>query len=228
MAKRTPENNRRRLIEEQRKKARAAERRKTIATIVICSVVGIALIGGSVYFSMNGGGKRSNTAMRDVGLAADAAACLPVKEEEIPGEASDDNKHTPGAGDKVDYKTSPPTSGRHNPTWLPAGNKKFYSREERPMIEKAVHNLEHAYVVVWYDSKVTEEQLQRLRDAADAARNKFLVIPWDRGDFPEDKHIVLTAWGYRQQCSDVSGQVIQDFIDEHGGFNGKAPEKTAI
>ena len=96
------------------------------------------------------------------------------------------------------------------------------------MPEKAVHNLEHAYVVVWYDKTVGEDQIQRLKDAADAAEGKFLVVPWDRADFPDDKHIVLTAWGFRQQCSDVSGAVMQKFKDEHGGNAGKAPEKAAI
>ena len=225
MAKRTPENNRRRLIEEQRKKARAAERRKTLATIVICSIVGIALIGGSVYFSIQGKDKASDTAMRDVGLSEEAAGCLPVKEEEIPDEASDENKHTEA---RVEYKDSPPTSGRHNTSTLPVGAKKFYSREDNPAPERAVHNLEHAYVVVWYDKTTGDEQIQRLREAADAAGAKFLVLPWDRSNFPDNKPIVLTAWGFRQQCSDVSGEVIQKFIDNHGGFAGKAPEKTAI
>lgn len=224
MAKRTPENNRRRLIEEQRKKARAAERRKTIATIVICSVVGAALIGGSVYFSVKNGGGASNTALREIGVTEDLAGCLPVKDEEIPSEASDENKHFDG---RVEYKQSPPTSGRHHGTWLPAG-KKFYSRTENPAPERAVHNLEHAYVVVWYDKTVSDEQIQRLQEAGDAASGKFLFVPWDRADFPDDKHIVLTAWGARQQCSDVSGTVIQKFFDDHGGFNGKAPEKNAI
>ena len=227
MAKRTPENNRRRIIEEQRKKARAQERRKTVLTIVICSIIGIALIGGSVYFSIQGKDKGSNTALREVGLTEELAGCLPVKEEDIPDDASDENKHTPGATDRVDYKASPPTSGRHNGTWLPTGAKKFYSREENPMPEKAVHNLEHAYVVVWYDKTVAEEQITRLKEAADAAEGKFLVVPWDRADFPDDKHIVLTAWGEKQECSDVSGAVMQEFMDKFGGFAGKAPEKAA-
>lgn len=226
MAKRTPETNRRKLIEEQRKKARAQERRKTIATIVICTVVGALLIGASVYFGTKGGGGGSNLAMREVGLASEAAGCLPVKEEEIPSEANDEGvKHT---SEQVQYNPAPPTAGRHNPTWLPVGRKKFYSRDDNPMPEMAVHNLEHAYVVVWYDSKATDEQLDRLRDAADAAESKFLVVPWTRGDFPDDKHVVLTAWGFRQQCSDVSGAVIEDFINKHGGRNGKAPEKNAL
>ncbi|HEV2888799.1 MAG TPA: DUF3105 domain-containing protein [Frankiaceae bacterium] len=222
MAKRTPENDRRRLIEEQRKKARAQERRKTVATIVICTVLGALLIGASVYFGTKGGGKGdSNLAMRDVGLASEAAACSPVKEEEVTGESTH-------VSEPVQYNPAPPTSGSHNPTWLPVGRKRFYSRDDNPMPEMAVHNLEHAYVVVWYDSRATDEQLDRLRDAADAAKAKFLVVPWTRGDFTGEKHIVLTAWGFRQECSDVSGAVIDDFIKAHGGQAGKAPEKNAL
>jgi hypothetical protein len=222
VAKRTPENNRRRLIQEQRKKARAQERRKTVATIVICSLVGALLIGASVYFGTKGdGGGGSDLAMREVGLAVEAAACAEDKKEEPKGEAS----HVPG---QVQYNPFPPTSGPHNGSTLPVGRKKFYSREDNPAPEQAVHNLEHAYVVVWYDSRATEEQVQRLRDAADAAESKFLVVPWTRGDFTGEKHIVLTAWGVRKECSDVSGAVIQKFIDDHGGFAGIAPEKNAI
>lgn len=226
MTKRTPENNRRRIIEEQRKKARAQERRKTILTIVISTIVGAALIGGSIYFSVKSKDKTTNTALKNVGVSTEAAGCLAVKEEPIPDSASDDNKHT---DDDVTYPPpAPPTSGRHNPTWLPTGAKKFYSRTDNPRPEMAVHNLEHAYVVVWYDSKATDAQLTLLEEAANGSEGKFRVVPWTRGDFPDDKHIVLTAWGFRQQCSDVSGEVMQKFQDEHGGQAGKAPEKNAL
>ena len=228
MAKRTPENNRRRIIEEQRKKARAAERRKTVLTIVLSTLVGILLVGGSVYFGVKNKDGSSGKKLKEVGLSTEAAGCLAPKEEKVPDEATGGTKHTNRDGDHVDYTASPPTSGRHNPTPLPVGQKKFYTREENPPPERAVHNLEHAYVVVWYDKSVSNEQIDRLKDAADAADGKYLFVPWDRADFPDGKHVVLTAWGERQQCSDVSGQVIQDFYDKYGGPNGKAPEKGAI
>jgi cytoskeletal protein RodZ len=225
VAKRTPENNRRRIIEEQRKKARAQERRKTVLTIVISTIVGIALVGSAVYFGIKDKDKTSNTPLKSVALAKDAAGCLDPKEEKVPDEATQDAvKHTT---ETVQYATIPPTSGRHDPSPLPVGAKKLYTRTDNPRPERAVHNLEHAYVVVWYDKKVTEEQLDRLKEAADAAEGKFLIVPWDRADFPDDKHIVLTAWGEKQECSDVSGAVMQEFMDKFGGFAGKAPEKAA-
>lgn len=228
MAKRTPETDRRRIIEEQRKKARASERRKTVATIGISVVVGIALIGASIYFGAKSRNKTKPAALTAIGVSAEAAGCLPVKEEDIPTDATGGAKHTARDGDHVDYAQSPPTSGRHNPTPLPVGVKKFYSRADNPPPERAVHNQEHAYTVVWYDKTVSDAQLELLQQAGDSAEGKFLIVPWTRTDFPDDKHIVITAWGFRQQCSDVSGAAFDDFMKKHGGNAGKAPEKGAF
>ncbi len=227
MAKRPPETNRRKLIEDQRRKARASERRKTVLTIVISTVIGAALIGGSVYFSVQSKNKDKPTALKKVGLTTEAAGCLDPKDEDVPKDATDEAvKHTSRDGDRVDYPAHPPTSGRHNPTPLPVGAKKFYSRDENPPPERAVHNMEHGFVVVWYDKTVSAEDIDLLEQAADGAEGKFLVVPWTREDFPDDKHIVMTAWAEREQCSGVSGEAMQKFYDQFGGPNGKAPEKN--
>ena len=227
MAKKTPENNRRKLIEEQRKKARAKERRATILTIGITSLVGIGLIAAAVYFGRKERGP--DVALTAVGVATEAAGCDPVKEEPIPKDATEDAvKHTPRNGDQVAYPIAPPTSGRHNPTPLPVGSKKFYSRDENPPPERAVHNLEHGYVVVWYDNQATAEQVELLERAGRAAEGKILIVPWTRQDFPGDKHVVLTSWAMKQACSNVSGAAIQDFFDKHGGTKSTAPEKNAL
>ncbi len=224
MAKRPPEKNRRALIEEQRKKARAKERRATVLTIGITSLIGIALVAGIVVFANDGQGINGPD-LDKVGVAREAAGCTEPKEEEI----AEDNAHTSQNGDRVEYAAPlPPTSGRHNPTPLPVGAKKFYSREENPPPERAVHNLEHGYIVVWYDSKVSDQQIELLQQAADGAEGKFLVVPWTRADFAGDKHIVLTSWGIKQECTDVSGAAMKSFQDNYGGQKSKAPEKNAI
>lgn len=228
MAKRTPENNRRKIIEDQRRKAKAAERRKTVLTIVLSTLLGAALIGGSVYFSVQSK-KKKDVPLNTVGVAKEAAGCLDPKEEPIPdAKTPDAAKHTARDGDHVDYEQSPPTSGRHNPTPLPGFGQKFYSRDANPAPERAVHNLEHGYEVIWYDKTVPQDQVDLLKQVGDAAKDKILVVPWDRQDFPEDKHIVLTAWGERQQCSGVSGALIQEFYDKYAGPKGRAPEKGSM
>ena len=225
MAKRTPETNRRKIIEEQRKKVRARERRNTILTIVVASVVGIGLIAAAVYFGQQSREKQ-NQALNSIGVTPEAAGCTEVKEEPIPKEASDEAvKHT---NDRVEYNPAPPSSGRHHGTWLPAGNKRYYSRTDNPPAERAVHNLEHGYTVVWYDNKVTDAQVALLEQIGDSAEGKLLIIPWTRADFPDEKHIVITSWSMKQACSDVSGGAIEAFKDKYGGPNSKAPEKNAI
>ena len=220
MAKRTPETNRRKLIEEQRKKARAKERQATIVTIAIASLIGLALIGTAVYIAQQD--KIDTGPLNAVGVGADLAGCEEAKDVEIPKDAKAEHVQT-----QVQYASAPPTFGNHNPSPLPLG-KKFYSRDDNPPPERAVHNLEHAYVVTWYDSKATDAQIEVLRQAGDAAEGKYLFLPWTRGDFADDKHIVMTAWGAEQRCSDVSGAAIEAFFDKFGGQNGKAPEKNAI
>lgn len=222
MAKRPPENNRRALIDQQRKKARAKERRATVLTIVITSIIGIAMLVAVIMFGRDGKGINGPD-LEAVGVTAEAAACGESKEEAI----AEKNEHTPQNGDPVNYTVAPPTSGNHSPTPLPFG-KRFYSRDENPPPERAVHNLEHGYIVVWYDSKVTDAQVSVLEEAASGAEGKFLVVPWTRGDFPGDKHIVLTSWGQKQECGDVSGAVMKKFQDNHGGNKSKAPEKNAV
>ena len=224
MAKKTPETNRRKLIEEQRKKARSKERRGTVLTIVISSLIGIGLIASAVYFGQKE--KGPNVPLAEIGVTKEAAACDPVKDEPIPKEATDDAvKHVTTT---VNYDPAPPSSGAHNPSPLPVGSKKFYSREENPPPERAVHNLEHGYVVVWYDQKATDEQVALLERAGRAARGKLLFMPWTRQDFPGDKHVVMTSWAVKQSCGEVSGAAIEEFFDNHAGPKSKAPEKNAL
>lgn len=225
VAKKTPETNRRKLIEEQRKKARAKERRTTILTIVLSSVIGIALIAGAVYFGQRD--RADEIPMEQIGMtSAEAAGCDAPKDEPLGEGATDEAiKHTTS---RVEYAVAPPSSGMHNPTPLPGGNKSFYSRDDNPAPEQAVHNLEHGYVVVWYDNKATDQQVDLLRRVGDAAERKLLILPWTRNDFPDDKHIVLTSWTIKQSCRDVSGAVIKKFFEDYGGAKSKAPEKNAF
>jgi hypothetical protein len=224
VAKKTPETNRRKLIEEQRRKARAKERRGTVLTIALSSLIGIGLIGGAVYFGRKEKGPK--LALAEVGVSKEAAACDPVKEEQIPKEATDDAvKHVTTT---VNYDPAPPSSGSHNPSPLPVGSKKFYSRDENPPPERAVHNLEHGYVVVWYDKQATDAQVSALEQAGRAASGKLLIVPWTRQDFPGDKHVAMTSWSLKQSCGDVSGAMIEEFFEAHSGPKSKAPEKNAL
>lgn len=49
-------------------------------------------------------------------------------------------------GEHWEYRSTPPTSGPHDPKWIKAG---FYGTSQTP--EKLVHSLEHGDVVIYYD-----------------------------------------------------------------------------
>lgn len=155
------------------------------------------------------------------GEPAAGPGCGMVTDHAIPeGDAA---KHADGP---IEYDTAPPHGGKHNPTWLPAFQR-VIRRDNAPdlVVERAVHNLEHAYVVVWYGEDVSDEELDEVSEAvAGADLSKVLVVPFP-GRF--DAPFALTAWGHVQYCEQPDAASLRAFWDLHGGPNGDAPEKNA-
>ena len=93
---------------------------------------------------------------------------------------------------------------------------RFYPLADKPRPERAVHNLEHGYVVAWYDSKLPADQVAHLQALASAGNlSRLLVVGWTEGDLPANKHIVLTSWGRTDRCTKVSDDVINSFYKAH-------------
>ena len=99
-----------------------------------------------------------------------------------------------------------------------------------------VHNLEHGYSILWYDPDLSDDEKQTIEDLANAIGRdvqKFKAVPWDtsRGDFDEvaDAKIAMSHWGaergYRQYFDEISGEAIQEFVDNHPASD--APEPNA-
>lgn len=223
MATKKPDKDRKAKIAELQRQAKAAERRRTL-TIVGAAGVVVALMGGAVAYAIVSDDSRvPNGPIASIGVAAGAASCDPVTDDKTTGSG----QHVEGT---VKYSTVPPTSGEHNPA-PEFPSRGFYTAQDRPQMEKLVHNLEHGYTVLWYDDTATKTQLAALRGIADKARDspvareKFIVSSWDTayGTFPARKHFALSHWsadandltkqtGHRQLCGDVSGAVVNDFI----------------
>ena len=89
-----------------------------------------------------------------------------------------------------------------------------------------MHNLEHGYVVIWYDSKLPADQVAHLQLLASQPNlGRLLVVGWSQGDLPADKHVVLTSWARTDRCSTVSDSVVSAFYKAH--LNASiAPEAT--
>ena len=153
--------------------------------------------------------------LRAVGKPA-AEACQEMTDVQPSGA----NEHVEGT---VSYTRVPPSSGRHatSPARIV---KRRYLVNDAPPVEQVVHNLEHGWVVVWYDPNAAD--LVTLDEALDKAdERKLVAVPYTRGSLPTP--YVLTAWGHEQRCTAASGPALADFLAAHGGPNNDAPESNA-
>ncbi len=146
-----------------------------------------------------------------------------------------DNFPTTGEDDHVDdgqpivYSTDPPTSGTHYPTWWEPG---FYD-ETSPEATNfpfpagyLVHNLEHGYVIFWYNcALVTPEACttlkSNLRAVIETANNlKVIAFPWTTTDVP----VVATSWGQMLKMETFDPKLAADMIQRN---RNHAPENNA-
>lgn len=251
MAKRTDSKvDRKRKLEELKRQQRAKERRKTLIVVVAATVAGIALVGSVVGLSIRESqakkaeerkveaeAKAKVAAARaelvTLGVKAADAGCSPIEDDKPIPEGS---KHVE-EGEKVDYKTVPPTGGEHAGRTLPLEPNFFDMGSPDEQTELAVHDLEHGVIVAWYDKKLPPAEVEVLKKIAANTQTqtasateredlrRFLVLPWQRGDLP--KPLYLTAWGHKQGCGKASGEAVEQFIQKFGENRGDAPEGGA-
>jgi Protein of unknown function (DUF3105) len=235
VAKSSKDRDRRAVVEEMRKKQQAQERRRTLLVIGICVVVGALIIGFAAKELIDQRNKEDRD-LSDIGVARSAAACQPVKKESAEGSG----QHV-DSGVKVDYDAAPPAFGQHDGNYLTGSEiKNIYSAEDRPPVERLVHSLEHGYTILWYDETIADDAaaMDDLQSIADAypVGDKVIIAPWTAEDgepFADDAHIALTHWtgpedqqGVWQYCGQVSGEVVQKFVEDYPSDN--APEPNAI
>lgn len=126
------------------------------------------------------------------------------------------------------YNSDPPTSGKHYEVDLKPG---FY--EEDSLLTYApypegylVHNLEHGYVIFWYDcTDLDEEGCQSLK--ADIlsvmdSKNNFKTIAFPRPSMGVP--VVMTSWGQMQRFEQFDIQQANAFYDRN---LNNAPEPMA-
>jgi Protein of unknown function (DUF3105) len=232
VAKRKP-NNRRERIEQMRRQQQATERRRTVTIVAACALVGLVIIGAAAWMPvMNWVNDPARKAMSEFGVTASEAGLGEISKDKADGVAD----HVPD-GTPVDYKTVPPSSGKHWAQPAPF-ERKFYAAQDRPELERLVHNLEHGYTIVWYDETIAadEEQLTQLRSIARRFESgefdnskKLIVAPWAQtdGKMPAGKHIAFSHWstdaGHRQYSEKVSGQAIEDFMKKYPAEDSPEP-----
>jgi hypothetical protein len=223
--------DRRQRIDELRKQQRASERRKNVLFAGGGIIVAVGLILAAVIPAylhdrhQKANAKQATKVLQLKPTAAETAAgCTGVHQDPVSPAA----QHVTTAIDYTKEKYGdteggtpaiPPTGGKHNPISLGDTNR-FYPLAEKPRAERAVHNLEHGYIVAWYDSKLPASEVTKLQTMAKSpALSRLLVVGWWQGDLPDNKHVVLTAWGRTDRCSTISNAVVSTFYAKHLNAN---------
>ncbi len=136
--------------------------------------------------------------------------------------------HVPPGTDPGTYNSNPPTSGPHYPQEFSAG---FYD-ETSPQTQEPypagflMHNLEHGYVIFWYncdalpdgDCEGLKAQIRATMQKAN--RPKLVAFPWPSLDVP----VALTSWGRLLRLERYDGGAALAFVNAN--YN-RAPEPGA-
>lgn len=210
MAKKTAERNAR--LEALRREQKRKERRRAILIYGTAGTLAVVLLAVVLTLTITSNHKAAKTHkvgyVASASAAAKAANCTGVVNDAQVGQT-----HVT-ANETVTYKQTPPSSGNHDGDPLP-GSIRFYNPNSGIRIERAVHNLEHGFVIGWYDSKLPADQITQLKNIATAAGSRFIAVPWTRSVFADDRHFVLTAWDRTQRCGTVSSDAVFEFVKKY-------------
>ena len=227
----------RRQREEREARARAEQQRKRLvgygaaaALVTAAAVIVFVLVGGGGNGGGPGGegdvfpdgGEAADQKVFDLAKAASAAGC-----ELESAKGSGVAFHTRSLDQKIDYKTNPPTTGRH---YQVAAEDGVYNGNPPPD-EALVHSLEHGRVVIWVKPSVAEDARATIRAMAEED-DAFQTLLVQRKNMPYA--VAATAWnrdpapggtGRTLGCDRWTPEVLdalRTFRDEHRA-NGPEP-----
>ncbi len=125
------------------------------------------------------------------------------------------------------YNSDPPTSGPH------AGPVEAGFYDAAPPDENLVHNLEHGYVVIWYNCSALDEAgcealKTQIKAVMDRARpvvvttnaKKLIAVPRPT----MDARLALTSWGRIDKLSSFDDMRVMEFVTR---LRNQAPEPGA-
>jgi hypothetical protein len=124
----------------------------------------------------------------------------------------------------VQYETTPPTSGNHNP--VPISDGAFTTpvttdTSQKPNVRNEVHAMEHGRVLIHYKPTLPEDQQLALKGVFDQDPGGMLLFP--DPDMPYD--VAVTAWRNMVVCPTYDPlvlDVVQNFRDT---YRGNGPEQ---
>jgi len=134
------------------------------------------------------------------------------------------NPHIPVDSDPGQYNSDPPTSGPHYAEEARAGF--FENNNYQFPAGYLVHNLEHGYVIFWYNCNLLDEsgctdlkaQIKTTMD--DLGGIKLVAYPWPSLEVP----LAMTSWGRLQRFETFDSEQAKAFY--RANLN-RAPEPNA-
>jgi hypothetical protein len=131
-------------------------------------------------------------------------------------------------GTPLTYPSDPPAGGRHYAQEFEKGlfDESTIPNHPGDMAGYLVHNLEHGYVIFWYncaklDESACNDLKSQIRTVMEAKNNvKLIAVPWKTIDVP----LVMTSWGRLQRFEQFDDRLARAFIDSNMNH---APEPDA-
>jgi Protein of unknown function (DUF3105) len=201
-------------------KKRIQERRKShspnkrISRLLIWGGIGIAVIAVVVVLILN-----SNPT---------AQAAPPVQEmNQVVQIPIASRNHIPIGTPPPIYNSDPPAGGDHYPETMPT---KFYKESDLASLPQyplgyLVHNLEHGYVIFWYNCQVYQGTCDDLMQKIQQVMSQFggvkvVAFPWHTISVP----LVLTSWGRLLRLSTPDQTLMTQFVQT---YRFQAPEPNS-
>jgi hypothetical protein len=224
------ERRRRERLERERAEKAAAARRKRLQ-FTVGGLVAVLVLAGAAALAIAGLG---GGAKGDVGrpTAAKASVKIPAQQTANLKQAAraagcklvnapiEGNTHETKNFHESDYKTNPPTSGNHNPTWYQDGT---YEPGDTPRLGMLVHPLEHGRIEVQYKPgtpKRTVDQLEAL--VAEENNGYHMLLFQNTTKMPYQ--VAASAWGHYVGCPQMNNKVFDALRTFHDAYIDKGPE----
>lgn len=135
--------------------------------------------------------------------------------------------HIPSDTNPNPYNSNPPAGGHHFDTPFPA---KFYNESDVASLPKypegyLLHNLEHGYVIFWYNCAVPGTDCAALKQSIQNVMNqyggtKLIGFPWPSLTVP----LAMSSWGQVMNFPKVDEALMGKFVQTN---RYQAPEPNA-
>jgi hypothetical protein len=153
----------------------------------------------------------------DLRAAAKAAGCT-LRNPEIEGRTHETKQFKAS-----DYKTNPPTSGNHAPTYYQDG---VYEPGTTPELGMLVHTLEHGRIDVQYKPGTPAETVRELEALLAEQNNGYHMLLFENTTGMEAQ-VAATAWGHSLTCDKMNPQVFDAIRTFRAEYIDQGPEQVA-